>query len=93
MNKWEAAILKTYEFLGGCASNHEIYENVGRFITLTAEHLTPTVHGGRPAYVHQVRSHITNLIQSNDLKKIGRGEYCITVDGRNRIKPQRSNNP
>jgi hypothetical protein len=86
MNVWETAILKTYEFLGGWASNHEIYENVGKFITLTAEHRRQTVYGGRPAYVHQVRSHITNLVQSLDLKKIGRSEYCITVGGRSRIK-------
>lgn len=87
MNRWETAILKTYDLLGGCASNREIYENVGKFITLTTEHLAPTVYSGRPAYVHQVRSHITNLVQSNDLKKVGRSEYCITVAGRNRIKP------
>jgi hypothetical protein len=34
MNAWEEAILKTYNFLGGNASNQEIYENVGRFIPL-----------------------------------------------------------
>jgi len=44
-------------------------------------------YGGRPAYVRQVRSHITNLVQSLDLKKIGRSEYCITAGGRSRINP------
>jgi predicted transcriptional regulator len=38
-----------------------------------------------PAYVHQVRSHITNLFQSGDLKKVQRGEYCLTAKGKNRI--------
>jgi hypothetical protein len=87
MNRWETAILKTYEFLGGCASNREIYEKVGKFITLTGEHQRRTVYGSRPAYVHQVRSHITNLVQSGDLTNIGRGEYRITAKGKTRIKP------
>ena len=51
MNVWETAILKTFEFLGGCASNREIYENVGKFITLTAEHRRHTTVAGPHTFV------------------------------------------
>jgi hypothetical protein len=53
MKSWERAILKTHDLLGGCAANKEIYANVGKFIVLTTEHLSPTIHGGRPAFVHR----------------------------------------
>jgi len=49
MNAWEDAILRTYELHSGCADNQEIYEDVGKFMPLTQEHLRPTVHGGRPS--------------------------------------------
>ncbi len=86
MNAWETAILRTYKSNGGCAYNQTIYNRIGTFILLTPEHLRPTVHGGRPAYVHQVRSHIANLVQSGDLNQVARGQYCLTAKGSNRIK-------
>ena len=87
MNVWEEAILKTYDLLGGNASNQEIYENVGRSIPLRDDHLKPTVYGGRPAYVHQIRSHIANLVQSGDLNRVDRGRYRLTGQGQRRVKP------
>ena len=87
MNRWEVAILKAYNANGGCADNQVIYNTVGNFIPLSSDHLKPTVHGGRPAYVHQVRSHITNLQQDGCLKNVSRGHYCITAKGRQRLKP------
>jgi hypothetical protein len=86
MNAWENAILKAYALGGGCSVNQKIYDNVGKFMHLTKAHLKPTVHAGRPAYVHQVPSHITNLVQSGDLTQVGRGEYCLTAKGKSRIK-------
>jgi hypothetical protein len=80
MNAWENAILKAY------ALNRTIYDNVGNFIQLTKAHLRPSVHGGRPAYFHQVRSHITNLVQSGDLTQVDKGKYCLTAKGKIRIK-------
>ena len=87
MNTWEAAILRTYDLLGGCATNQQIYENVGRFINLTTDHLKPTEYGGRPAYVHQVRSHITNLVQTGQLRQVARGRYCLSAQGKRRVNP------
>ena len=86
MNMWEEAILKTYHLAGGCAANQEIYDNVGKFVSLTTQHFRPTAYGGRPAYVHQVRSHITNLVQNGDLTRMSRERYCLTLKGKNRIK-------
>ena len=87
MNALEEAILKNYDLLGGNASNQEIYENVGRFIPLTADNLKPTVYGGRLAYVHQVRSHIANLVQSGHLYRVVRGRCRLTGQGQRRVKP------
>ena len=57
----------------------------GAFVGLGPENLRKTNYGGRPAYQHQVRSHLTNLTQSGDLKKLDRGVYSITAAGRKRI--------
>jgi hypothetical protein len=56
-----------------------------RFIELTPEHLRETEWGGRPAYHHQVRSHVSNLCQPADLRRVSRGQYEITSRGRDRI--------
>ena len=82
---WEIAILKAYALAGGCATNRTIYNTVGKFITLTSEHTAPTVHGGRPAYEHQVRSHISNLYEAGHLRQVSRGHYCLTATGQERI--------
>jgi restriction endonuclease Mrr len=87
MNAWEVAILKTYDHLDGCAKNRAIYDNVGKFIRLSQEHMRATVYGGRPAYEHQVRSHITNLYQAGHLQQLSRGYYCLTTKGKKRIIP------
>ena len=84
---WEVAILKCYAEYGGSATNEQIYKKVGDFIALTPQHLRTTVHGGRPAYVHQVRSHIANLVQGGDLKKLRVGEHDLTAKGKSRITP------
>jgi restriction endonuclease Mrr len=87
MNVWETTILKAYQANNGSASNREIYDLIKQFIALSPEHLRPTVYGGRPAYVHQVRSHITNLSQSGDLRQLGRGLYELTLKGRRGLVP------
>ena len=63
----------------------DIYRDIGSFIELTSEHLEATQWGGRPAYQHQVRSHITNLCQAGYLIKVSRGRYLITEKGCQRI--------
>lgn len=85
MNNWEIAILKCINSLGSGAELQEIYRELDKFIELTSEHLKPTEWGRRPAYQHQVRSHISNLRQAGYLIKIATGRYSLTAKGRNRI--------
>jgi len=87
MNIWELAILKSISSRGGKADTKSIYVDLtsGKFINLEDKHLLSTVHGGRPAYQHQVRSHLSNLKQTGNLTKVSRGIYSITDSGRKRI--------
>ncbi len=87
MNRWEHAILNACASTTGAVSNQEIYDLVKGSISLSEEHLRPSVYGGRPAYVHQVRSHITNLSQSGDLRRVRRGLYELTAHGKGRLSP------
>ncbi len=88
MNVWEIAILRSVNARGVRATNQEIYSELesGNFITLTEKDLRRTVHGDRPAYQHQVRSHLSNLTQAGDLQRASRGNYVLTKRGRRRIE-------
>lgn len=86
MNRWEIAILKSIKSLGGEAENKQIYKelfNFKSFLKMTKKHLRITY--GRPAYRHQVRSHIANLQQAGELIRISRGRYSLTEKGMRRI--------
>lgn len=85
MNIWEIAILKAIHQLGGQATLRQLYNGLHGMIHLTPNHLKATVHGGRPAYQHQVRSHVTNLCQADELIWVSRGCYAITAKGRARL--------
>jgi len=82
---WEIAILKCINSLGGKAYLKQAYENIDKFIQLTGYDKRSTNYGGRPAFEHQVRSHISNLCEKNDLQWLMRGYYMITERGRRRI--------
>ncbi|MDL1971348.1 MAG: winged helix-turn-helix domain-containing protein [Candidatus Desulfofervidaceae bacterium] len=88
MNVWEIAILRIVKYRGGYANTQEIYKELesGRFKTLSKKDLIKTNYGGRPAYQHQVRSHLSNLTQAGDLKRIARGTYALTEKGLKRIR-------
>ena len=83
---WEEAILKSYESLGGSGLNPAIYEKIKDYISLSEDQLAPTVYGRRPAYVHEVRSYISNLVQSGYLGQVARGHYRLTEEGKARIR-------
>jgi len=88
MNVWEIAILKSVESRGGSATTKEIYTilETGKYIQMNESHKRKTIYGGRPAYQHQVRSHLSNLLQAGDLNRISRGTYSLSKQGYNRIK-------
>ncbi len=85
MNTWEVAILKCMRSIGDEAPLQRIYENIDNFKELTKNHLKSTVHGGRPAFQHQLRKHISNMCKANDLKWVSTGHYSITEKGLKRI--------
>ena len=76
MSDWEVAIFKCINSLGGKAYLKQIYENIGNFIELKEKHFKKQY--GRPAYQHQIRSHIVNLCQSGELINLSRGFYSLT---------------
>ena len=77
---WEEAILCAYDAVGGCSNNERIYTGVGKFKPLTKAHLRVTSHGGRTAFVHQVRKHITNLVRKGDLVRLTEADNCCLTD-------------
>ena len=83
---WTIAILKSINSLGGHAHYQQLFKKLPDFINLTDEHLKPTKWGGRPAYRHQVRSHVANLCQTGDLQWVSRGCYAVTDNEKRRIK-------
>ncbi|MGO8761120.1 MAG: hypothetical protein ACLP2P_04705 [Desulfobaccales bacterium] len=87
MNVWELTILKIIMSIGGKAGLQQIYRSLenGTFMTLTEDHLRETQWQRRPAYQHQVRSHVSNMAQAGDLLKVSTGVYAITDKGRQRI--------
>ncbi|MDO9528501.1 MAG: winged helix-turn-helix domain-containing protein [Syntrophales bacterium] len=88
MNVWEIAILRSIEARGGSGNTKEIYAELesGKFITLNENDLRETVYGGRPAYQHQVRSHLSNMRQAGDLRRVKRGTYALTEKGLQRVR-------
>ncbi len=89
MNRWEIAILKSIESLGGGAKNQQIYKELlsfKKFLNITEKHFRESKHGRYPAYQDGVRSHLSNLQQAGELKRISRGQpYCLTEKGIKRI--------
>jgi hypothetical protein len=78
-------ILQAIGKLGGSACLQQIYAQIENDEPLSSEHLRTTNHGGRPAYQHQVRSHVSNMCQNGDLSWIKRGCYSLTPRGQQRI--------
>ena len=85
MIEWEFAILQAIGKLGGSACLKQIYSELERAEPLSSEHLRATERGGRPAHQHQVRSHISNMCQNDDLSWVKRGCYSLTASDLQRI--------
>jgi hypothetical protein len=82
MSDWEIAILKSFRHWGGHSALNRINKTVGSFIELTPHHLRATIYGGRAAYVHAVRSYVSNLCQDGYLNRARRGEYSLMTAGK-----------
>jgi len=81
MVRWDVVLLRIINSRRGRAYTHQIYADLerGLFVTLSEAHLRETVYGGRPAYQHEVRSFLSNLSKTGDLRRVSRGEYVLTV--------------
>jgi hypothetical protein len=85
VNAWEVVLLSAFRALGGSAELRDIYLYLERHALMRPHHTRPTKWGGRPAYQHQVRSHVVNLMQAGDLTRLARGHYVLTPKGRARL--------
>ena len=84
MNTWEVAILKVIEANGGRASLTHVYGELPNYVNLTDKHLEITYKA--PAYHHQTRAHVADLLDKSELSRTKRGFYSITLKGQSRIE-------
>jgi len=80
MENLGTAILQIIKDHGAQASNSQIYTALegGNYFKLQERHLRATIYGGRPAYQHEVRSYLSNLVQEGLITRLSRGVYEIT---------------
>jgi hypothetical protein len=85
--EWEYHILEKISDLGGSACLKQIYDVIehDRSFRLSADQRRRTAYGNRPAYQHQVRSHLSNLLPKDEVIRIKRGCYQMTEKGQARI--------
>lgn len=84
MNIWEVSLLKIIDANGGSAPLKHIYSALPHYITLTIKHKEITYKA--PNYHHQTRAHIDDLMDSDELVRIGKGTYSLTSKGHLRIR-------
>ena len=80
------AILDTFRSFGGPVANEEVYGEFGdtsqdKKVTLPNEFFRETVHGGRSAHVHWVRSYASDLVLEGYLESLSKGVHVITDKG------------
>lgn len=87
MKNLETALLRIINDRGTQACNSQIYKALegGNYFKLQKHHLRETIYGGRPAYQHEVRSYLSNLVQEGRIRRLSRGEYEITESGKSNI--------
>jgi predicted RNase H-like HicB family nuclease len=86
MKEWSEAILEAINSLGHDASLKDIYAVLEQQFPLSEQNLQHTRYGGRPAYQHEVRSFMSNLLETGELQRTGRGKYRLTPQGRARLE-------
>lgn len=83
MNIWEVAILKIIAANEGTASLQNVYDELPKHVKLTNNHYKVTYKV--PAYHHQIRAHVDDLLDRGELYRAERGVYSITLKGQSRI--------
>jgi hypothetical protein len=82
--EWVLNILKCFVGLGGRASNRMVYSCLEQRIALEPHHRKPQ-WGNRRAFENQVRSHLSNLCESGQLRMLHPGLHEITEAGTIRV--------
>ena len=87
-NTWEVAVLKTLVDLGDNVELQDIYDRIKRsgYVTITPELEAMHFKYRQPNYYHTVRGILSDLVEKNQVERIGRGVYSITVEGLERLK-------
>jgi restriction endonuclease Mrr len=87
MDKLATAILKIIYDNGPKVMTSQIYNAIekGDYYRLQDHHLEKTVYGGRPAYQHEVRSYLSNMVKDGLAERLVRGVYGITESGKKAI--------
>ena len=62
----------------------ELYLKIPNYIELTEEH--KVIKYKVPTFHHQIRAHITDLVEKGEVKNVGYGIYAITPKGIERVK-------
>jgi restriction endonuclease Mrr len=87
MESIETAILRIIFDHRSQVSTSQIYKalEAGGYFKLQEHHLTETIYGGRPAYQHEVRSYLSNMVQKGLVERLAWGVYGITELGKRKI--------
>jgi hypothetical protein len=80
MKTWGEAVILSFEKNSGTSDLESLYSTVGIYRTLTRADLRITYR--RPNYYHTVRRLTTSLCRNGMLRRVSRGVYCLTQDGR-----------
>ena len=85
-NTWEEAVLKTLVDLGDNVELQEIYDRIKRsgYVTITLD--LEVITYKQPNYYHTVRGILSDLVEKNQVERISKGVYSITVEGLERLK-------
>ena len=81
MNVWQTAILRSVKSLGGEAELQQIYKKLSDFINFNEKNKRESRYGRHPAYWDDVRSHIKDLCQIDELDWISESCYSLTEKG------------
>ncbi len=83
--QWEYNILRCINSLGGEACLSDIYDEIGKFVDLTEEHRRYNHRYKEPAYHIQIRKHVRNLYQKDELEWVSKGCYSLIKKGQEKL--------
>ena len=91
LTKTATVILDVYRSFGSSVANPEVHGQFGvtkerKKVILPSDFFRETRFSGRPAYVHPIRTYISELRRGGYLEQVGRGVYVIAAKGVESLK-------